>query len=91
MLPHETKTIVLLGNDNRYIKIMGEELYSLFSDDYKVENDVSHRADGRVWIYVAHPSRGNGHFGQFVNGSPESGQGLKRELAIKAVRSVCGL
>ena len=90
-LPDTTKTVVLLGNDDRYIQIMRRELTSLFSGDCVAQSAVSHRADGRIWIHVAHPSRGNGHFGQFVNGPAENGQGLKRQLAMEAVRSAIAL
>lgn len=84
-LPDTVSLVVLLGNDNRYIEIVAEELIRLHGQAYERINPVAHRVCGRPWVHVAHPSRGNGFFGQFVSGAADTGQGLKRELARAAI------
>ncbi len=84
-LPDRTRTVVLLGNAEQYIATVADELRELYQARYERVNEVAHRTGHVVWVHVAHPSPGNGHFNSFINASNESPQGRKRELAKVAV------
>jgi hypothetical protein len=84
-LPARTRTIVLLGNDDRYIETIARELQRMYGDQYSRLNAVAHKTDDRAWVHVAHPSPGNGHFRAFVDGATDTKQGLKRKLAQDAL------
>lgn len=84
-LPERTRTVVLLGNDDRYIQIFGAELQGLYGSGCRRLNAVAHVTDKVLWVHVAHPSRGNGHLGTFLGGDALTTQGRKLELARQAL------
>ena len=73
-LPDSVRTVVMLGNDSGYIK----HCHSLIRDLYPEAYDVAVRADGRLWLHVAHPSGANGHFESWMGSQSEAGR--KRKL-----------
>lgn len=87
-LPKSVKVVILLGNDDRYIDAIGTRLLAMDTERYRRTCAVSHTALGTSWVHVAHPSPGNGHFSQFISGSPDTGQGEKRVLAQEALARV---
>ena len=84
-LPERLKLVVLLSNDRNYITNLSREIAALYPEDFRSVNPVACFAGGRYWVHVAHPSPLNGWFNAFVSGSPDGGQGLKREQARAAV------
>ncbi len=85
-LPPRTRFVVLLGNDDGYMATFAEELRRLYPSVEKV-NKVAHKTGSVLWVHTAHPSPGNGHFSTFISGSVDQKQGLKRDLAQRAVAS----
>jgi hypothetical protein len=85
-LPRETELVVLLGNDNSYLKRIRELLKNIFGSDYETiytsskRMSVAHRIQKRLWVHAGHPSPVNGWLDQFADGDRTSPQGLKREL-----------
>jgi hypothetical protein len=84
-LPDRTRTVVLLGNGDRYVDTIAHELQRMYGSQYSRLNYVAHKTGDRVWVHVAHPSPGNGHFGTFIDGAIDTTQGLKRKLAQDAL------
>ena len=83
-LPEATRTVILLGNATSYIKAV-RDLFGRTLGGARVINGVSYQARSALFVHVAHPSRGNGHFGSFIRG--EGGSGAKMRLAAEALRS----
>jgi hypothetical protein len=52
---------------------------NLFPDGFSQINSMSVKADGRLWVHLAHPSGLNGHFNTWLNS--DTGSGLKRVQA----------
>ncbi len=82
-LPGSVKTVVLLGNDSGYIKHCKALMRSLFPVGFEEVNEVAVRADGRLWLHVAHPSGANGHFEGWMEGQAEASS--KRKLVEDAL------
>ena len=83
-LPSCTKLVILLGTSETYIKKTTALIRKLYSD-FKSMNHVSFFAGGALWIYVTHPSPGNGHFKSWVQKGADDQSGNKRILAQKAL------
>ncbi len=83
-LPTTVKVIVFLGNSNAYVKGCQELLQRQFPTNFEQINDMAVRADGRLWIHIAHPSGLNGHFNTWLNS--DTGPGKKRIQAQEAIR-----
>lgn len=83
-LPPTVKRVLLLGTADAYIKKTKAILSRLYTDSSPV-NEVAFRAGGVLWVYVAHPSPGNGHFESWVSGEPENPSARKRALAQLAL------
>ncbi len=87
-LPERTKLVVLLGNSDGYLRKMKRIVGDFYSADFCGEPEyegVSYRAGGKRWVHVAHPSRGNGYFNNFMQDDERSKQGKKRRIAQTAV------
>lgn len=87
-LPDRTRIVVLLGNDDRYVDTIAQELQRMYAGQYSRVSAVAHKAGERLWVHIAHPSPGNGHFTAFIDGPTETPQGLKRELARQVLSAV---
>lgn len=85
-LPASVKLVVLLGTDDRYIKET-QNIVKKLHGDWKSVNSVAFTASGALWVHATHPSKGNGHFKAWVEGSSQEKSGFKRELVLKAMRS----
>lgn len=89
-LAERTKLVVLLGNSDSYLKKMKRIVGDFYSADFCAEPEyegVSYSAGGKRWVHVAHPSRGNGYFNNFIRDDERSKQGKKRRIAQAAVLS----
>ena len=86
VLPQETKLVVLLGNDNKYIDSVAKELDRVYGPRYCRMPPVAHMTDRVLWVHTGHPSRGNGHLTEFLKGDGTTGQSRKREKAAEAIR-----
>lgn len=82
-LPDSVRTVVMLGNDSGYIKHCHSLIRDLFPEAYEEINDVAVRADGRLWLHVAHPSGANGHFEGWMESQSEASK--KRKLVEEAL------
>ncbi|MEQ3622333.1 MAG: hypothetical protein ABNH42_13385 [Marinobacter sp.] len=82
-LPGSVRTVVMLGNDSGYIKHCHSLIRNLFPEAFEEINDVAVRADGRLWLHVAHPSGANGHFEGWMEGQSEASR--KRKLVEEAL------
>jgi hypothetical protein len=81
-LPSGTRTVILLGNTDSYIKSL-QNLIECTLGCVTSINDVAYRAGGALFVHVSHPSKGNGHFGAFNRG--EGTPGAKMRLARAAL------
>lgn len=81
-LPDRTKTILLLGNTDAYIASLADVIARKRGPVSRI-NAVAYTSQGVLFVHLAHPSRGNGHFGSFIRG--EGKAGLKRDLAREAL------
>jgi hypothetical protein len=84
-LPPATRTVVLLGNSNSYIRRL-RDLIGIARGPAAQINKVAYRAGGVLFVHVTHPSKGNGYFGAFTRGEGTSGE--KMRLAREALRQV---
>tara|TARA_Y100001934_G_C12369767_1_gene785618 strand:+ start:2679 stop:3773 length:1095 start_codon:yes stop_codon:yes gene_type:complete len=82
-LPDSVRTVVMLGNDSGYIKHCHSLIKDLFPVAFEEVNDVAARADGRLWLHVAHPSGANGHFEGWMESQSEASR--KRKLVEEAL------
>lgn len=87
-LPDRLRVIALAGNDDRWIKTVRDKVQVLYPESFRFLNDVAYEAGGKLWVHIAHPSPGNGHFSSFVSGAESETQGRKRELAREVVQTV---
>lgn len=84
-LPSRTRLVLLLGNTDAYIESLAGVIAQRRGPVTRI-NPVSYLSDGVRFVHLAHPSRGNGHYGAFIRG--EGSAGLKRDLARQALASV---
>lgn len=89
-IPGSARTVILLGTTDVYVKGVKALMRSQFPD-YTDINDVAFTAQGRVWVFAAHPSPANGEFGNWLTGDPSSASGRKRLLALQALEDAPGL
>lgn len=83
-IPSSVRTVILLGTTDVYIKGVKALMCSQFLD-YVDISDVAFRAQGRVWVFAAHPSPANGEFDNWLAGDTSSTSGRKRMLAFAAL------
>jgi len=77
-------TILLLGNTDAYISALKGVVAAKRGAVVPI-NEVGYWSDGVRFVHLAHPSKGNGHFGAYVRG--EGASGVKRDLAKLALMS----
>jgi hypothetical protein len=83
-LPASVETVVLLGTTDAYVKGVKSLMKEQFAD-YREVSEVAFTAQGRKWVFAAHPSPANGEFKHWLIGSANSTSGRKRHLAIQAL------
>jgi hypothetical protein len=81
-LPQSVEIVFLVGNTDVYVKSCQAMVRKLFPDDFSQINSMAVKADGRLWVHLAHPSGLNGHFNTWLNS--DTGSGLKRVQAKEA-------
>jgi len=81
-LSSRTKLVLLLGNTDGYISAL-KTVIAAKRGNVTTINEVGYWATGAKFVHLAHPSRGNGHFGAFLRG--EGKPGHKRDLARAAL------
>lgn len=81
-LDSATRLVVLLGNSDGYMDAVARVVANVRGSFSQV-NGVAFDAGNVRFVHVAHPSKGNGHFGAFVQG--EGTPGKKRHAAREAV------
>jgi hypothetical protein len=82
-LPSSLRLVVFLGNTDSYVKRCQELVQSLYPDTFSRVNQMAVKADGRIWVHLAHPSGLNGHFNDWLD--TDLGPGLKRVQAEHAI------
>jgi hypothetical protein len=85
-LSESVETVVLLGTTDAYLKGVKALMQSQFAD-YREVNDVAFIAQGRTWVFAAHPSPANGEFKHWLAGNPASTSGRKQRAAVQALGS----
>lgn len=83
-LPSSVETVVLLGTTDAYLKGVKVLMREQFVD-YREINEVAFTAQGRTWVFAAHPSPANGGFKSWLAGEENSTSGRKKRLAIQAL------
>lgn len=83
-LPVSVETVVLLGTDDRYVEGVKSLMLHQFKDFQDI-NEMAFRADGRKWVFGAHPSPANGTFRQWLEDDASTASGRKRSLAQMAL------
>ena len=83
-LPERTKSVILLGNTDAYVNAL-LQLIERQRGQTKAVNSMAYTSRGVIFVHVAHPSKGNGHFGAYLRG--EGKPGLKRDQARQALTS----
>jgi hypothetical protein len=83
-LPSSIKAVLMLGNGDSYVNNCQELLRRLFPDDFVKINSMAIKANGRLWIHLAHPSGLNGHFNTWA--TTDIGPGAKRLAAYEAIK-----
>ena len=84
-LPGRTRLILLFGNTDQYIKDLAEVISRLRAPLLPI-NPVAYSSNGVRFVHLAHPSKGNGHFGAYIRG--EHKPGMKRDWARQALALV---
>lgn len=82
-LPKSVRIVLFLGNTDSYVKSCQALVNSLYADTFSRVNSMAVKADGRLWVHLAHPSGLNGHFKDWLES--ESGPGAKRLEAMRAI------
>lgn len=83
-LPASVETVILLGTTDAYIEGVKNLMRAQFRD-YHPLNDMAFRAQGRTWVFAAHPSPANGEFNRWLDAGATSASGRKRLLAQRAL------
>jgi hypothetical protein len=81
-LAPRTSLVLLLGNTGKYISALRDVVAQKRGAVTGI-NEVAYWSAGVKFVHLAHPSKGNGHFGAFVRG--EGTPGAKREMAKAAL------
>lgn len=87
-LPPRTRLVLLLGNTDSYVSALADVLARKRGLTISI-NPIAYDSVGVRFVHLAHPSKGNGHFGAFIRGEGKAGQ--KRDWARDALRSFGGL
>lgn len=81
-LAPRTRLVLLLGNTGAYIAAL-QGVVATKRGSVTAINEVAYWSAGVKFVHLAHPSKGNGHFGAFIRG--EGTAGAKRDLAKAAL------
>lgn len=81
-LPSRTQRVLLLGNTDAYVQAIAGIL-SRQRSVVEWINPMAYVSAGVVFVHLAHPSPGNGHFGAYLRGEGKPGQ--KRDFAKEAL------
>lgn len=81
-LAPRTSLVLLLGNTGPYMAAL-QDVVAIKRGPVTPINEVAYWSTGVKFIHLAHPSKGNGHFGAFIRG--EGTAGAKRDLAKAAL------
>lgn len=81
-LPNRTRLVLLFGNSDAYVDAL-RKIISRRRGELTPINPMAYLSKGVRFIHLAHPSKGNGHFGHFVNGEGKPGE--KRKWAQQAL------
>lgn len=86
-LSERTRLIVLLGNDDNYIKVVRRAFEMVFGAATEIPGAGSQafQVGAQTVVHIGHPSPLNGFFNNFLSGSPAIPQGAKRAQAKRAV------
>lgn len=82
-LPSTLKVIFFLGTADTYVREVKLVIKRQYPESYQDLNQMAFRADGKKWVFIAHPSPANGTFGNWLSASDVSG--AKRDLACEAL------
>lgn len=85
-LEPSTRLVILLGNSDSYMDAIFGVIAEVRGQVTRL-NEVAFDSGGVRFVHVAHPSKGNGHFGAFIRG--EGTPGSKRDAAWDAILG-CG-
>ena len=55
-LPKSVQVVFFLGNTDSYVKNCQRLIQSMFPRDFSQFNSMAVKADGRLWVHLAHPS-----------------------------------
>ncbi len=81
-LPERTRTVLLLGNTDSYVAALSRTIGER-RGRVTTLNPMAYSSGGVTFVHLAHPSKGNGHFGAYLRG--EGKPGLKRDHAKSAL------
>ena len=81
-LPGRTRRVILLGNTDAYVKAVAGVL-SRQRGAVDWINPMAYVSANVLFVHLAHPSPGNGHFGAYLRG--EGKPGRKRQWATEAL------
>lgn len=86
-LSDRTRLIVLLGNDDNYVRVVRRAFEAVFGSNSAIAGAGSQafRFGARTVVHIGHPSPLNGFFSSFLTGSVAVPQGAKRAQARHAV------
>jgi hypothetical protein len=88
-LPDTLKAIFLLGCSDGYVYEVKQIIQSLYPDTYVNLNPMAASADGKLWIFIAHPSPANGTFSQWLSGTGTAGDKARMAQDAFLASDVC--
>jgi hypothetical protein len=87
-LPERLRLVLMLGTSNKYIE-HAQSLIRSLHPSVEEKNAVAYGDSEVLWVHVAHPSRANGRFGDWLSGeAARSISARKRELATEAIAGI---
>lgn len=81
-LPIRTTAVLLLGNTDSYVTALSQTISRRRGPVMRI-NSVAYTSNNVLFVHLAHPSKGNGHFGAYLRGEGKSG--VKRDQARVAL------
>lgn len=81
-LPPRTQRVILLGNADAYVFHLRDLIGRIRGSLHRLpQNDMAYYSKDVLFVHVAHPSKGNGHFGAFIRGEGKPGAKLQSARA----------
>jgi hypothetical protein len=87
-LPASVRLVLMLGTSDGYVEGCRKLIRALNFGAFSNINSVSYRTGTVVWAHISHPSGLNGHHPTWMAGDRSTKPGLKRVLAMEAIRSI---